>query len=180
MSIILNALEKAQRENMRKEKGINGEDLLHQPSSLETASRFSWKVFFAVIVINLVLFSAGIGYFLYGKKVSSGRKPASGIAQQASPVLEEKGDSALKAQASQDVPDDLSEGPVYKDVLMLDNGLRLKVDGVYLDNKVPYALIGPDIVKAGDVMEGDVKVISVDFKKVELEYRKSRYFLTVK
>jgi hypothetical protein len=179
MSIILNALEKAQRENMRRDKGINGEDLLHQPSSPESTSRFSWKVFSAVIVINLVLFSAVITFFLYGKKVSSGRKPAPGIAQQA-PVSAEKEGSTAQAPASQDVPDDLSEGPVYKDVLLLDNGLRLKVDGVYLDDKVPYALIGPDIVKAGDVMEGDVKVLSVDFKKVELEYRKSRYFLTVK
>ena len=69
--------------------------------------------------------------------------------------------------------------PIYLSELVLDNGLKIKVDGVYLDNNIPYALIGPDIVKKGDNIEGFIKIKNVDFKKVEVEYKNSSYFLLV-
>ncbi|MBN1521522.1 MAG: hypothetical protein JW928_03230 [Candidatus Aureabacteria bacterium] len=182
MSLIMDALEKAQRDKDRKKGELTEENLLHPVLSRKAGS--GKKLFTVLLLTNLVvimLISGGVVLFRsfsFSKKdVSSPPiiKDAS-FANRQNIALESETDEMSGRYEKQD----LSEEVVYQEEIVLPNGLRLKVDGVYLDGDVPYALIGPEIVKVGDTIEGVVRVNYIDFNKVGVEYNNRQYYLMVR
>jgi len=181
MSIIMDALEKAQRDRERQSGELSEESLLHPATSAQKGESRSWGKVVSYIVIGnviLILLLGGGALFL--------RKKDQHFLNDNSTVIKkavEREHVEIVAENEIAVPVDRSvertnlSKPLYVKELTLDNGLKIRVDGVYLDDNIPYALIGPDIVKSGDTIEGLVVIKQIDFKKVEIEYQGRKYFL---
>jgi len=192
MSIIMDALEKAQRDKDRKKGEVTEESLLH-PTKVAHSSSSAGRYFLIILISNIAVMLIIGGIFFIRKSNVQGtpeRQEAGQDTKMEAPTVTQVAEQASAApmarrevSASEEtVTPEKKRGkadstPIYHKELMLDNGLRLKVDGVYLDGGIPYALIGPDIVKSGDVIEGGVNVLHIDFKKVEIDYKGKRLFL---
>lgn len=187
MSIIMDALEKAQRDKDRKKGEVTEENLLHPAKAVQPASSAGKYVLF-ILAGNIILFLALGSVYLYREdrpsKASIVRENHEKRAESEKYLLTEKTVEAAvdKENVQEKQANSISQKHVslYNDELVLDNGLKLKVDGVYMDSGVSHALIGPEIVKAGDTIEGVVSIIHVDFTKVEIEYKGKRFYLLSK
>jgi len=176
MSLIIDALEKAQRDREKKKGEITEESLYRKDKR-----RKKKKIFLSIYIF---LFFSGIGvgvgvlFFVYNQsrknvsktQLASGNKTTSKI----------QGNIRVRNVEMPKVKSVSADDPLYIRELTLPNGLYLKVDGVYMDNKIPYAMIGPYIVKKGDYIENVVKITYVDFIKVGIEYKNKKYYLLVK
>ena len=179
MSIIMDALEKAQRDRERKKGEVTEENLLYPVFSPHTRFSTSRGLLYIIAGNLLVVFIAGVVFTTWRSHRSGEKKNSVSERNVLTDLpLRVKTDEQMESR-KRVTSKPVNVGPVYKEELVLDNGLRLKVDGVYLDNKIPHALIGPDIVKKGDSLEGGVKVVAVDFKKVEVIYKSNKYYLLV-
>ncbi len=175
----MDALEKAQRDRDREKGDLTEESLFHNAGSKRRSDAGSKrKIFKYVLFINIAAVVLLIVIVISFKGTNITEEVIN------SPRVVEKQTATNKERAADEkkviVPSNIKiSAPIYLSELVLDNGLKIKVDGVYLDNNIPYALIGPDIVKKGDNIEGFIKIKNVDFKKVEVEYKNSSYFLLV-
>ncbi len=180
MSLIIDALEKAQRDKESREGKFSDSSILHgyKKKRKKRISSIILLSFFSLILLGTLVW---FFYWRYKYIVIPSNAKVSNISKSSiNNVVKSAASNVNSMRSKSKIPSETyNEGPVFVKELDLPNGLHLKVDGVYKDGGTFYAMIGPYIVKKGDVIEDVVKINYINFVKVGVEYENKKYFLLV-
>lgn len=153
MSIVIDALNKALKEK-QKPPGIFGKYDDTKLSELKIS--YSKRIKFIVLVNLIIIGFIGI-YFMIYFMLSK---------------MHVKTNTEQKIKViPQTVPDQFI---IYKNHLSITNGPQIEINGTFTEKKETFLMIGPDIYKKGDVING-ADIIEITEKYARVKYKEKIY-----